>query len=409
MPLGLSIATRTCCFSALGIICQLYLKELGGSRFQISLSSTLAWGAIMLFSRFWGALSDAWSMRRGTILLAAVGATLATLILIGSGSITGVLTGRFLVEMFGAGLPPAALALLSERGGAAGRGKRISIFTTSQAIGLLSGSLLGGFLSSNVPFYGAFGVVAGLSGVTVVGALLIPRRDGGATIRGRSLRLVIKKMVPSFGAVIEDRSLRECGLPHLYGGVILRKAGVVGIYGLIIVYLQERLGMTAFASGALSALNPAAQAIFMPFWGRGADVFGRRPVFLAGHLLTLLLPTLILLSDSIWLIMGSFLVLGLGFAGFITGITAYIGDIAPEDKQGELMGLVKVSQGFGGILGPLVAGVVSSPSVIGYDGMFITMFGVILVGFTLIFVGTQESRRGRGPSHCGGPRPVRSD
>jgi len=270
----------------------------------------------MLFSRFWGALSDAWSMRRGTILLAGVGATLATLILVASRSVAGVLTGRFLVEMFGAGLPPAAMALLSERGGAAGRGKRMSIFTTSQAIGLLSGSLLGGFLSSNVPFGGAFGAVAALSGVTVVGALLIPRRNGRATIRGRSLRTVIKKMVPSFGAVTENKSLRECGLLHLYGGVILRKAGVVGIYGLIIVYLQERLGVTAFASGALSAINPAAQAMFMPFWGRGADVFGRRPVFLAGHLLTLLLPTLILLSDSVWVIMGSFLVLGFGFAGF---------------------------------------------------------------------------------------------
>lgn len=360
----------------------------------------------MLFSRFWGALSDALSMRRGTILLAAVGATLATIVLVASRSVAGVLTGRFLVEMFGAGLPPAAMALLSERGGAGGRGKRISIFTTSQAIGLLSGSLLGGFLSSNVPFGAAFGVVAALSSVTVVGALLIPRRDRRAIIRGRSAQSVIKKMVPSFGAVTENEFLRECGLLHLYGGVILRKAGVVGIYGLIIVYLQERLGMTAFASGALSGLNPAAQAIFMPFWGRGADVFGRRPIFLAGYLLTLLLPALILLSDSVWLIMGSFLVLGLGFAGFITGITAYIGDIVPEDKQGELMGLVKVSQGFGGILGPLVAGAVSSPSAIGYDGMFITMFGVILVGFLLVFVGT---RPGRAPSQCGAPRPVRSD
>ena len=348
-------------------------------------------------------------MRRGTILLAAVGATLATLILVESRSVAGVLTGRFLVEVFGAGLPPAALALLSERGGATGRGKRISIFTTSQAIGLFSGSLLGGFLSSNVPFRGAFGVVTALSGGSVLGAILIPRRDRGAKIRRQSLGAVVTKMLPSFGAVIENRSLRECGLLHLYGGVTLRKAGVVGIYGLIIVYLQERLGLTAFASGAMSGINPAAQAIFMPLWGRGADSLGRRPVFLAGCLLTLLLPTLILLSDSVWVIMGSFLVLGLGFAGFITGITAYIGDIAPEGKQGELMGLVKVSQGFGGILGPLIAGVVSSPAIVGYDGMFVTMFGVILIGFMLILFGTQGSHPCRGPARRRGPRPARSD
>lgn len=407
--MGLSVATRTCCFSALGIICQLYLKELGGSRFQISLSSTLAWGAIMLFSRFWGALSDAWSMRRGTILLAAIGATVTTLILVGSRSVTGVLVGRFLVEVFGAGLPPAALALLSGRGSAAGRGKRISIFTTSQSIGLLSGSLLGGFLSSNVPFQGALGVIAAVSGVTVIAAILIPRWEGGTVVLDRSLRNVVRKIPPSFGAVIEDRSLLKQGLLHVYGGVVLRKAGVVGMYGLIIVYLQERLGMTAFTSGALSGINPAAQTVSMPLWGRGADIFGRRPVFLVGHLLTLLVPALILFSDSTWLVMGSFLVLGLGFAAFITGITAYIGDIGPEDKQGELMGLVKVSQGFGGILGPLVAGAVSSPSIAGYDGMFITMFGLILGGLGLIFVGTRGGRSGHDRSHSGGRRPVRCD
>jgi MFS family permease len=385
------------------------LKELGGSRFQISLSSTLAWGAIMLFSRFWGALSDAWSVRRATILLAAIGATATTLILVGSRSVTDVLVGRFLVEVFGAGLAPAALALLSGRGSGAGRGKRISIFTTSQSIGLLSGSFLGGFLSSNVAFNGAFGVVAAFSGVTVIAAILIPPRDGEMGGRDRSLRNVVRKIPPSFDAVTENRSLVERGLLHVYGGVVLRKAGVVGMYGLIIIYLQERLGLTAFTSGALSGINPAAQAIFMPLWGRGADMLGRRPVFLAGYALTLLVPALILFSDSIWLLIGSFLVLGVGFAGFITGITAYVGDVAPEDKQGELMGLVKVSQGFGGILGPLVAGVVSSPSVAGYDGMFVTMFGVILVGLTLIFVGTRGSRSGRDRSHSGGPRPVRCD
>jgi MFS family permease len=244
----------------------------------------------------------------------------------------------------------------------------------------------------NLPFDGAFGVVAALSAITVVAAILIPRQDREAAVQHRSWRAVASKIPPSFGAVTEDRTLLEHGLLHVYGGVILRKAGIVGIYGLLIVYLQESLGLTAFTSGALSAINPASQAIFMPLWGRAADIFSRRPVFLAGYVLTLLVPALILFSDSVWPLIGSFLVLGVGFAGFITGITAYIGDIAPKDRQGELMGLVKVSQGFGGVLGPLVAGVVSSPSVVGYEGMFVTMFAVILVGLVMTAVGTWAGR-----------------
>ncbi|MFO7741470.1 MAG: MFS transporter [Anaerolineae bacterium] len=394
MPLGLSIAARTCCFSALAIICQLYVRDLGGSRLQISLASTLTWAAIMLFSRFWGAVSDVFMVRRRTILVAAMGATLATLFLVQSSSIAGILVGIFLVEGFGAGVAPAALSLLSARGTAESRGKRISIVTLSQSIGMLSGSLLGGFLSWRLPFSQAFGVVAAVSGVAVVAAILIPRQDGGTAVRERSWRAVLTRIPPSFGVVTEDRTLREHGLLHVYGGVILRKAGILGIYGLIMVYLQESLGLTPLTSGALSAINPASQAIFMPLWGGAADTLGRRPVFLAGYVLTLLVPALILFSDSVWPLIGAFFVLGVGFAGFILGITAYIGDVAPKEREGELMGLVQVSQGLGGIVGPLAAGVAASPSVVGYEGMFVTMFALMLAGLVLISIGTRPSQSG---------------
>ncbi|MBS3784668.1 MAG: MFS transporter, partial [Anaerolineae bacterium] len=194
------------------------------------------------------------------------------------------------------------------------------------------------------------------------------------------------------GKGLRNENLMGHGLLHAYGGVILRKAGVVGALGLVVVYLGERLGVAASMSGVLNALNPASQALLMPLWGRGADSVGRRPVFLVGHALTVLVPLMILLADSIWLVAAAFLVLGIGFAAFITGMTTYIGDLAPGDQQGELMGLLKVSQGLGGVLGPLVAGVVSSPSLIGYDGMFLTMSVVILIGLGLSFVGTKESR-----------------
>jgi len=330
-------------------------------------------------------------MRRGTILLAAGGATLGGLMLVLSPSVVGVLSGRFLVEMFGAGVAPAAMALLSERGGAAHRGRRISIFTTSQSIGLLSGSLLGGFLSSNLPSQGAFGVVTALSAITVVAGLLVPARDSVPGTRKRDWRAVVRKVLPSFGVVVGNDKLMRHGLLHAYGGVVLRKAGIVGVFGLFVVYLQETLAFEASTSGGLSALNPASQALSMPLWGRGADVFGRRPIFLVGHLLTVLVPLMILLADSVWLVAAAFLVLGIGFAAFITGMTTYIGDVAPPDQQGELMGLLKVSQGLGGVIGPLVAGIVSSPSLMGYDGMFIIMSLMILIGLGLSLVGTKGS------------------
>jgi DHA1 family multidrug resistance protein-like MFS transporter len=392
LPLASSVVARTATFSALGIMTQLYLSELGASRFWVGMSTTLAWGAIMLFSRFWGTVSDVLLRRKSVILLAAAGSTLMTLILVIGRSIPAVLTARFLIEGFGAGLPPAVMAMLSERGGAGSRGQRMSVFTSSQAFGLLTGSVLGGLLSTVLPFRQGFLIMTGVSSVAVVSAWMVP--SGARPTRSRSFhwRTIVRKTLPSLNGVRHAPGAAEHGLINLYVGVVLRKAGIVGIYGLLMVFLREARDMTPFISGSLSALNPAAQALAMPLWGRAADRLSRKRVFLAGYALSLLVPLLMLFSTSIYPLVAAFVVLGIGFAGFITGVTTFIGDIAPEDQEGELMGLIKVSQGLGGIVGPAIAGVISAPSVGGYGGMFAMMAFSMLVGLIITAVGTRESR-----------------
>lgn len=392
IPLTTSVAARTAAFSALGIMTQLHLGELGASRFWIGMSTTLAWGAIMLFSQFWGAVSDAVLRRKTVILLAAAGSTLMTLILVLGHSIPSVLIGRFLIEGFGAGLPPATMALLSERGGADTRGQRMTVFTTSQAFGLLTGSVLGGFLSTALPFQLGFLMITGVSSVAVLSAALVPSAAGPVRNPTMGWRALLRKTLPSLNVVKNDPCAAEHGLINLYLGIVLRKAGIVGIYGLLMVFLRDARDMSPFVSGSLSALNPAAQALAMPLWGRAADRFSRKRVFLAGYALSLLVPLLMLFSTSVYPLVAAFIVLGVGFAGFITGVTTFIGDIAPKEREGELMGLIKVSQGFGGIIGPAVAGVVSAPSVGDYGGMFVAMAGLILAGLIVTAVGTRDSR-----------------
>jgi len=391
LPLAASVTARTATFSALGIMTQLYLRELGASRFWVGMSTTLAWGAIMLFSRFWGTVSDVVLRRKSVIVLAAAGSTLMTLVLVLGRSIPAVLVGRFLIEGFGAGLPPAVMALLSEQGGAGSRGRRMTVFTTSQALGLLTGSVLGGLLSTVLPFPQGFLVMTGVSSVAVVSAWLVPSGPGAARTLSLHWRTVLRKTLPSLNGVRHEPRAAEHGLINLYLGVVLRKAGIVGIFGLLMVFLREARDMTPLVSGSLSALNPAAQALAMPLWGRAADRISRKKVVLAGYALSLLVPLLMLFSSSIYPLVAAFVVLGVGFAGFITGVTTFIGDIAPQEQEGELMGLIKVSQGLGGIVGPAVAGIVSAPSVGGYGGMFVVMACSMLAGLTITAVGTRES------------------
>lgn len=393
VPLAASVSTRTICFSALNIIAQLYLQELGAPRFWIGMSTTLAWTAIMLFSRFWGAVSDLVPRRKGIIMVAAGGSTVMMLLLAASRSVPTVLAGRFLTAAFGAGLPPAAMALLSEKGDDANRGRRMSTFTTAEATGVLLGSILGGWLSTVLSFNAAFLAVAGVSGLSLVSATLVAgpaRIEGGAKIRWASL---LKGTLPSYRVVKNNGSLSKYGLGNLYLGMVLRKAGILGIYGLLMVFLQEERSLTPFISGSLSALNPAVQTLAMPLWGRAVDRFSRKRIFLTGYVFSLAGPLLMLFSNSIWGLGATFMVLGMGFAAFITGVTAFIGDVAPPEKEGELMGLLKVSQGIAGVVGPIIAGIVSSPSIGGYDAMFVVMTGLILVGLFITVLGTRESTR----------------
>jgi MFS family permease len=391
LPLIVSVVTRTASFSALGITTQLYLRELGATRFWVGMSTTLAWAAIMLFSRLWGTLSDVLLRRKDVILLAAAGSTALTLVLVVSRSVPVVLVGRFLVEALGAGVPPAAMALLSAEGGAASRGRRLGVFTIAQAVGLLSGSILGGLLSTVLAFRSSFMVITAISSLGALSAAFVAAEGRAARTRDVSWGTLLKKALPSFDAVRSDEGMSAHGLINLYLGIVLRKAGIVGVYGLLMVFLQEKRSITPFVSGSISAINPALQVVSMPIWAPAADRFGRKRILLAGYALSIATPLMMLLSNAFWLLIGAFVVLGVGFAAFITGATTFIGDVAPREKEGELMGLVKVSQGLGGLIGPLIAGVVSSPAVGGYDGMFITMAGMMLAGLLITALGTRES------------------
>lgn len=404
LPLAASVVARTASFAALGIMTQLYLDELGASRFWIGMSTTLAWGAIMLFSRFWGTVSDVILRRKHVILLAAAGSTVMTLVLVLGRSIPSVLIGRFLIEGFGAGVPPAVMALLSERGDAGSRGRRMTVFTMSQAFGLLTGSVLGGYLSTALPFQPGFLIITGISSLAVAGAWLVPSSTSATRTLPCSWRTFVSKTLPSLNGIRHEPCAVEHGLANLYLGVVLRKAGIVGIYGLLIVFLRDARDMSPLVSGSLSALNPAAQALAMPLWGWAADRFSRKKVFLAGYALSVFVPLLMIFSNSVYPLVAAFVVLGVGFAGFITGVTTFIGDIAPKEREGELMGLIKVSQGLGGIIGPAVAGVISAPSVGDYGGMFVAMAASILAGLIITTLGTRESRpRGqREPVPCPG-------
>ncbi|MFW6116451.1 MAG: MFS transporter [bacterium] len=389
LPLARATTARAATFASVDVVTQLTMSELGASRFLVSVCSSLAWAGITLFSVFWGTLSDALRMRKRTVIVAGLLSTLMVFVPLMFQSLASLLVGRFLIEAFGAGVPPAILALLSERARPGHRAQRISVFTTAQAGGILAGMSLGGFLFAKLTTRGAYAAIASLSGITVLSSLLLPRerRASGA---GALQASPWSGFAEGLGAFTRRfKAVSSFGLVYLYTGIAIRKAGVTGFFGLLQVYLREGVGLGPQFASSLTAINPLAQAALMGLVAHGSDRLGHRRFFLSGYLLTTIAPLTLCLFGSVWLIGLAFLISGLSFALFISGTTGYIGDLASDDVQAGLMGMMKTSQGIGGIVGPFVAGILSLPSALGFGGMFLAMAILIACGFLITVLGSK--------------------
>ena len=106
-------------------------------------------------------------------------------------------------------------------------------------------------------------------------------------------------------------------------------------------------------------------------------------------------PCLFILSTHIGVMMLGYTVLGVSFSSLYIGSTAHIGDRAPQDRQGTMLGLYETSRGLGGVLGPLVAGAITP--LIGFHGMFLTMGGIAALGFLLMLVRQLMRREAEAP------------
>ncbi len=64
----------------------------------------------------------------------------------------------------------------------------------------------------------------------------------------------------------------------------------------------------------------------------------------------------------------AFLVLGTSFSAMATGAVSFIGDVAPPEREGELMGLRSTAKAIGGVAGPPLLG--AAATVSSYEAAF---------------------------------------
>jgi MFS family permease len=90
----------------------------------------------------------------------------------------------------------------------------------------------------------------------------------------------------------------------------------------------------------------------------------------------------------------AFLLIAAAFSAMTTGALAFIGDVAPENRESELMGLRTTAKGVGGVLGPIVVGGLAMLTSLSAAFAAASLLAVVACGIAA--AGLTESRGTRG-------------
>ena len=136
-------------------------------------------------------------------------------------------------------------------------------------------------------------------------------------------------------------------------------------FGMVIPIMPryaEALGAPTAWIGLLLTGYSAMQFVFAPLWGRLSDRVGRRPVLLASIALTAVGFLGYALAPSFGWLLASRLFAGAATANLAIA-RAYVADVTTPETRARGMGVIGASFGLGFILGPAIAGPLSSLSI----------------------------------------------
>ena len=150
-------------------------------------------------------------------------------------------------------------------------------------------------------------------------------------------------------------------------------------------YSHTQIGMTlgAFALGVL---------VFRPLTAHVTDKKSRKLSLIIGTFIFLVAPFLYFVSLDFTYLMGVRFFHGLGISFFTTACPAYVADLAPAERRGEILGHMGVPSSLATVVGPLAG-------VLIYDmgGIHMVLWGCVilgLLGFVLTLIIAEDKKTG---------------
>jgi MFS transporter, DHA1 family, tetracycline resistance protein len=131
-----------------------------------------------------------------------------------------------------------------------------------------------------------------------------------------------------------------------------------GIVIPLLTFYAEEFDATPVDIGFLVSSYSLMQFVFAPVWGSLSDRFGRRPILFLTILGSAVGYLVLGLAGSLWMIYAGRILAGI-MGGNLSTAQAYIADVTTRENRARGMGLFGMAFGFGFILGPAIAGILS--------------------------------------------------
>jgi MFS family permease len=119
----------------------------------------------------------------------------------------------------------------------------------------------------------------------------------------------------------------------------------------LLPFYAANMGATGFVVGLLISVFSVAQLVSAPTWGRLSDHFGRRPAVISGLLISALAYVVFGLAGTIWVLLLSRVVQGIG-GGTVGVLQAYVADASRPEDRAKGLGWLSAATSAGAVIGP---------------------------------------------------------
>jgi MFS family permease len=238
------------------------------------------------------------------------------------------------------------------------RSRIVAVYYTAWYVGNIAGSFLAGHLAQTSWSL----VFAAFSGLNLLSGLflrhLLPgtgRREGvryrdllASLFDGRAFLDALRQLRARFRRVPRAYARFSLGIP-------IRSVGVSMVMPIIAIYLAQVLRAPKLVIATMTSFGMLARIIPAPLVGWIADKWGRKRIFIAGLVATMLYPVIYVSAPDTTLLYPAYALMGLGWACNQATFLAWQMALIP-DRRGSSIALLSFLNNFAWAVGPSIGG-----------------------------------------------------